>query len=233
MKTLNFALLCLLFSFLLTEEKFSQAQNVYRWTDEAGRVHYSSTPNANESQPAALPDLKRENIDERIRDLRQSVKETCNNHGGINCQAGADSDGSVICYDGYRESLSRFNFECLEARLLGVFYFSLDNEQRKEIKANVSLSVEELRKNKIEPRGLLLSIRNISGVTAKDVNVQFSLGKKHIYTATGPSEIPAFQNAEYSLSFSNLLPAPTLADLAKSRYKLVCANCGTVERILK
>jgi hypothetical protein len=28
----------------------------------------------------------------------------CSGHGGVNCSAGRDSDGSVICYDGWRNS---------------------------------------------------------------------------------------------------------------------------------
>lgn len=28
----------------------------------------------------------------------------CSGHGGVNCAAGADKDGSVICYDGWRKS---------------------------------------------------------------------------------------------------------------------------------
>lgn len=28
----------------------------------------------------------------------------CSHHGGVDCSAGADSDGSVICSDGWRDS---------------------------------------------------------------------------------------------------------------------------------
>lgn len=28
----------------------------------------------------------------------------CSGHGGVNCSAGPDSDGSVICVDGFRDS---------------------------------------------------------------------------------------------------------------------------------
>lgn len=28
----------------------------------------------------------------------------CSNHGGVNCSAGPDTDGSVICNDGWKDS---------------------------------------------------------------------------------------------------------------------------------
>ena len=33
-----------------------------------------------------------------------SSQGACSSHGGVNCSAGADSDGSVICVDGWRDS---------------------------------------------------------------------------------------------------------------------------------
>lgn len=32
----------------------------------------------------------------------------CSGHGGVNCAAGPDSDGSVICNDGWRDSSVRY-----------------------------------------------------------------------------------------------------------------------------
>lgn len=34
----------------------------------------------------------------------QATSGACSGHGGVNCSAGADFDGSVICYDGWRSS---------------------------------------------------------------------------------------------------------------------------------
>lgn len=33
----------------------------------------------------------------------------CSGHGGVNCAAGPDSDGSVICNDGWRDSSVQYH----------------------------------------------------------------------------------------------------------------------------
>src|SRR3989344_8470697 len=38
-----------------------------------------------------------------------AVEGTCSWHGGINCAAGADWDGSAICNDGWRDSTERYS----------------------------------------------------------------------------------------------------------------------------
>lgn len=36
----------------------------------------------------------------------------CSHHGGVNCGAGPDSDGSVICNDGWRDSSVGYSEVC-------------------------------------------------------------------------------------------------------------------------
>lgn len=36
--------------------------------------------------------------------IASATSGACSSHGGVNCSAGADWDGSVICYDGWRNS---------------------------------------------------------------------------------------------------------------------------------
>ena len=36
----------------------------------------------------------------------------CSHHGGVDCSAGADSDGSCICNDGWRDSSCSYNSSC-------------------------------------------------------------------------------------------------------------------------
>lgn len=36
----------------------------------------------------------------------------CSSHGGVSCSSGADSDGSVVCVDGWRESSVNFSSVC-------------------------------------------------------------------------------------------------------------------------
>lgn len=38
-----------------------------------------------------------------------AVSGTCSSHGGVNCSAGADYDGSAVCSDGWRDSSERYS----------------------------------------------------------------------------------------------------------------------------
>jgi len=41
-------------------------------------------------------------------DTSCSAPGACGSHGGVDCPAGPDSDGSVICNDGYRDSSIKY-----------------------------------------------------------------------------------------------------------------------------
>ena len=95
----------------------ASAAPIYRWTDEAGNTHYSTTPDDPRAKSQALPELRHENIDANIRKLQSETPESCDHHGGPDCSRGADADGSVVCLDGYRGAKLPFQFHCMEARL--------------------------------------------------------------------------------------------------------------------
>lgn len=96
---------------LFTTE-YVAAQELFKWIDESGRVHFSTeAPHAN-AKPAELPDITKVKMDPP-----EILKENCDKHGGIDCDAGPDGDGSVICYDGYQNAAVRYRFTCLTARL--------------------------------------------------------------------------------------------------------------------
>jgi len=42
-------------------------------------------------------------------DYNCAVPGACGEHGGVDCSAGPDIDGSVICMDGYRGSSIKYN----------------------------------------------------------------------------------------------------------------------------
>lgn len=84
---------------------------IYKWKDEDGVTHYSSEPVEN-AKKAELPEINRGDVE-----IPSAGLLSCSNHGGINCQAGADEDGSVICYDGFTEASPRYRFSCLSPKL--------------------------------------------------------------------------------------------------------------------
>lgn len=90
----------------------AQADQVYRWVGKDGVVHYSSEPPEIDAKPADLPRITRGRLG-----LEAKTFETCDKHGGINCQLGADLDGSVVCTDGYKDTPTRFRFHCNSPKL--------------------------------------------------------------------------------------------------------------------
>lgn len=125
----------------------AQAEPLYRSVDERGVVRFSATPPSLSATPAKLPELSRLSPKES----GVTGRESCRRHGGINCGAGADEDGSVICRNGFRNSLERFAFTCTTARLT---------------------IVEEIPG---PPRRVI--VRNTSGVTATNPRLSLAPGK--------------------------------------------------------
>ena len=104
---------CIVVFFALIASPQASAQNIYRSVDANGKVVYSTKPSSNEAAPASLPTVTRENLKAKIEQIKSNTPITCEDHGGINCAAKADGDGSVICLDGFRDAVPRFNFYCL------------------------------------------------------------------------------------------------------------------------
>ena len=100
-----------LISFLFVSSAHAKP-GVYTWTDESGVTHYSSKPSAPDAKKADLPEINRGDIK-----VAKPKLVSCSSHGGINCQAGADEDGSVICHDGFRGASARYRFTCNSPKL--------------------------------------------------------------------------------------------------------------------
>ena len=172
---------------------------VYKTIDKDGQVHYSSVPPQKGAKPAELPKIMRAEVK-----LTEKRIETCERHGGVNCQAGADQDGSVICYDGFTDATARFRFSCSTAKL--------------EITEVSNLS---------ESGGFTVFVRNSKSVKAAESAVIFKpQGKKEV-KLLGPTEIEPFGVAEFvyeppkGKEESLALSKPSLAEL-----DVVCANCS-------
>ncbi|RME61673.1 MAG: DUF4124 domain-containing protein [Candidatus Dadabacteria bacterium] len=173
---------------------------IYKWTDKDGVVHYSSKkPKGVETaKPAKLPKITKADIK-----VPSVVSTSCKHHGGIDCEAGADKDGSVICRDGYRDSLARFQFMCSSPKLL------LDNISKLDETGSFSVTV-----------------RNKRGVKAEGVNVYY-VYKDGKVLLKGPKEISSFGAAQFSFDPSsvenphlNLKRKPSKGDI-----KITCLNC--------
>ena len=57
----------------------------------------------------------------------------CSSHGGVNCSAGADSDGSVICYDGWEDSSVSYSSMVMCDDDYDYDYSYVDEEEEEEV----------------------------------------------------------------------------------------------------
>ncbi|MFN8390501.1 MAG: DUF4124 domain-containing protein [Bdellovibrionota bacterium] len=218
----NRSFTALFFFSLLIGLRPAESQNVYQWTDGEGRVHYTTDPKvAGKGSQTALPPLQRENIDERIKAIKQQTPQNCVSHGGIDCTRGADEDGSVVCLDGYRDAVMRFNFECMEARL-HADYLVLSGSESLPHARNL---IRKLAGRK--PDGLQLTLRNLSNVEAFDIKVSFVFGRRFTVKADGPEKLAPYGSADYILHWDDSQPR-TIAEIEQSRYKVDCTNCSAV-----
>jgi hypothetical protein len=151
---------------------------VYEWTDSRGVRHFASQKVGDEFKKAALPPL----LKERSKPMAKKP-EGCGGHGGISCQAGADDDGSVICFDGFRGASARFRFSCSSPKLTVT-----------AVEAAAGAGSYKV------------VIRNDSGVTAEKpvITLPPELGKP---TISGPESIAPLELAEFLVAGTTAAPA--------------------------
>lgn len=166
---------------------------VYKRTNEQGITEYTSYPPAADSTPIALQPIDRFSV-KGIRPI-----EGCNTHGGIDCVAGADTDGSIVCRDGYRDATARFAELCSSARL-------------------------ELASLDVKEQGVLSAlIRNTKPVAAAQVAVLLDRDDGSTARLEGPTEIEPFGSAEFLLPGRE--PWKQETALTRARISIECENC--------
>lgn len=173
----------------------ASAAPVYKVEGKDGRISYSSKPPSKDAKPANLPEIMRGEVK-----LVEHKMVNCDRHGGVNCQAGPDSDGSVICTDGFKGASPRFRFTC--------------NSPKLEI-SDIS-EVDGLG-------AFTVFVRNTKSVAAKKPAVVFKGNSGKEITILGPDVIDPFGVAEFQFQPTDKLQIderPTLANL-----NLTCANC--------
>ncbi len=195
MNSLKLSLLFLTLLSLSSNSPAALADDIYSWKDSEGVVHYSSKP-VDGSKKANLPKITK---DTRVNPVSAELK-SCDKRGGIDCAAGADADGSVICRDGFKDAAARFNFTCQSAKLefVQASYDSASGEHK-------------------------VFVRNSKSVPAKRVTVIY---QEKLFTPTkltGPSELQPFETGEFVLKNKPGLefPQPSVKSLL-----LACNNCG-------
>ncbi len=194
-KYIQIACLSLLTIALLSRSTIHAEGKVYKQTGPGGSVTYTSKPKTADAKPAELPEIMREKGKLTPKDLK-----SCASRGGINCEAGPDADGSVICFDGFTEATARYHFSCKTTKL-EVAEISTGG-------TNGALSV---------------SVRNRKSVAATAPTVHLNLKTGERLELVGPSEIPAFGAAEFILE--SAAAEKVKGKPEKSAVEVSCLNC--------
>ena len=187
----------ILFLLLAIISPLSLQADIYKYVDKKGNVHYSTTPPNASAKPAELPQIQKKDF------IPKEVKETtCIKHGGVNCQAGADYDGSVICTDGFRDATARYRFSCMEASL------SITEPARRS--GNGAFS---------------LIIRNSSSTKALNPNVVFISNEGNSYPLESTGDIEPYGIGEFTLILPDEERENEQDTLPTTQFKVTCSNC--------
>lgn len=191
---------------------------VYRWVDQHGKEHFSTTPVPGAKTPSKLPEIKRENFAERIKQIKENTPQNCESHGGFDCAKGADSDGSVICLDGYRDSVMSFLSLCSEARLrVGKVQFM--NGEGKPLALREKPAIESVTH-------ATFTVRNLTGIEAKGVTAELSFPRpSRRLPVSGPTTVDPYGIAEYNAVLIGAQPPLNIEKLKGVRVRIKCDRC--------
>jgi hypothetical protein len=196
------------------------AEDIYKWTDSQGQVHFSTSPRRGADTPAVLPSIQKENFDSRIQQIRDQTPKSCVKHGGIDCKKGPDTDGSILCLDDYRDAVMPFRFACLESRLrVDALAYIGENGLPARLPPDGSAELYQLR--------LQLTIRNLSDVTAEGVKVvlsPFMPGEE--LEAEGPATVEPYAVAYYTVPLAGKPVRKGVDGKQRSAYRVQCTNCS-------
>lgn len=207
------------------------AAEVYKRVDSKGNVYYSTTPAADNQAPADLPKIHRENISEKINNIKSLTPPNCVKHDGVDCAKGPDkSDGSVICANGFRDAVLNYDSYCGAVKLEVQFLIEFEKQPSPLLHSTVFKGDRKLDPR--YPSALQISIRNLSAVDADLVNVSVKIpGLRKAIAAAGPDKIDSFGISEYRIDLDALEKKPLPHQLARSSVKVSCENCSALRHV--
>lgn len=188
-----------LFFLLFFIPSIALSDSVYTWVDENGVKHYSTKAENPQAKVAELPEINRGDVD-----VAPVLMKNCTDRGGIDCSQGPDDDGSVVCYDGFRDAVARYRFHCSSPKI--------------EI-----AEVSDLNEN----GGFSVFVRNTNSVVANNPEVIFKgkYNKKNTkLLLAGPPQIEAFGLAEFLYTARD--PGEFYEPPPKEAFSLTCNNCS-------
>jgi hypothetical protein len=187
------------------------------------KIYKSSSSNPGTEK---LPEIKKENFQDRLEEIRRNTPQSCSVHKGFDCEKGEDKlDGSVICNDGFKDSKESFFEFCSQTRLQLISERFLD--------ADGADIPREHRMPKasggIVPAKIIIRLRNLSGIKAKQVKVEGEIVKRK-FRAEGPEEIDPYNFEEYTWTVEESR-LPIFSDFRRKYQTLInCQNCLSSRR---
>ena len=161
----------------------------------------------------------------RLEELNATARGSCLARGGFDCEQGADSDGSVICQDGYNDSAERYEEFCKGSRISVEHWVEFVGGDRKRVGDAFPRGVRKPLADEILK--LVSTVRNESAVEAEGISLEVFLPylADESLQYNGAKKVPAYEFVELSLP-ANSIPLERGAQyLGEMRFNVECGNC--------
>lgn len=205
------------------------AEEIFKYVDKNGKVHFSTSPQSGGAK-AELPKVKKENFDERLQRVRAETPPNCEKRGGIDCARGPDVDGSVVCLDGFSGSTLAFHSHCGTIRLQADAPRVLDGAGTL-IDAKVLHSVPSAADS---AKTVTMTLRSLSALPAEDVRVELTFPRLPTpLQAEGPTTVDPYGFAEYTARLDPIRNYVTRENLRKLVIRVKCSKCSPESESLR
>lgn len=140
----------------------------------------------------------------------------------MDCNAGPDADGSVLCLDGFRDAVLPYRFRCLEANVKSemlLFYEGTEQGVRHSTANARSNSRRKLREIRV-------IVRNNSAIEAFGLSVELEIPArvKLVKKLAGAEKVEPYGLADYSMVFDESSQL-TVYQVSGLKHRVSCENC--------
>lgn len=217
------SIITLLLLIQVASPTYSSFAEVYLCRDSGGKEYFCSNPNNDSAQIAKLPPIAKESVSGNIDEIENITVESCKSHGGVDCSQGPDSDGSVLCLDGFTKADLPYRLRCLESKLgiasieiLDVDGTPLDISKNPWLLDSWNLAYVRVH------------LRNNADIAASKVNLKIVLPDNSQVLPSGGSQVEPFGLASYTFPPGLFAAIKSARSMERVYLKLSCGNCPQV-----
>lgn len=210
---------------IIPSSSIASGSEIYKHTDEQGRVTYSDQKQDNNQNPVELPEL---GDDSQYLQIKAPAKDlqTCERRGGIDCNVRIKEDG-VQCIDGSISLSQSYAEHCLEAKIEDTLFVEFATEP--QLKPHDRVYHRLQARDRRTVTGLLLEVRNISPVeaTIESVVLKLPFLAPRNTPFQGAKRIAPYGLEQFYLSAKDFPKGTTPRHLAEAKVVLDCSNCAS------